>query len=107
MFLIKYHRRRLKRLAKDTPSNAVARQEGGLIEQRNQLRTRIKAWELLLPIYMPGLPTYQAEHGHLEIAEHPENHVLWLPSRIPPDHHSRICHPTTPSIEETLRTSQC
>ncbi|KAF9044026.1 hypothetical protein BJ165DRAFT_1347869 [Panaeolus papilionaceus] len=100
-------RRRVRRLAKDTPTSAVARQEGGLIEQRNQLRARIRGWELLLPIYVPGLLSYRTQHGPLENAEHPEDHVLWLPSKIEAESRLLICHSTLPNIEETLRTRQC
>ncbi|KAF9047244.1 hypothetical protein BJ165DRAFT_1344669 [Panaeolus papilionaceus] len=99
--------RRLRRLAKDTPTNAVARQEGGLIEQCNQLRARIRGWELLLPIYVPGLASYRAEHHLLENAKHPENHLLWLPSKVPAESRPRIFHSTLPDIEETLCTRQC
>jgi hypothetical protein len=103
------HRRCLGRLAKNPYSQATARQEGGLIEQRNQLRTRLKAYELLLPLYIPGLLQYQTDTitASQPPSEHPEDAPLWLPSTLDCDHRLRICMPGLPSIEEKLRTAQC
>jgi hypothetical protein len=99
-------------LAKDVGSKATARQEGGLTEQRNQLTTRIRVWEQLLPIYMPGQLQYkadlQASNGGLpHVPEHPEEVELWLPSQIPQAARHRVCVEKLPSIEDKLRTAQC
>jgi len=89
-------RRRLSRLAKKTTSNATTRQESTVTEQRNILRTRIKAWEQLYLIYMPGLLHYRAKTlpdnnsatasvappSTASVGDSPEEHDLWLPSNI-------------------------
>ena len=102
-------RQRLQRLAKKTDGQATARQEGGLIEQRNQLRTRLKSYELLIPIYIPGLLQFCTDTGTSSQprSEHLEDALLWLPSSLPPDHRVRICIPGLALIEEKLRTAQC
>ncbi|KAJ3500804.1 hypothetical protein NLJ89_g9630 [Agrocybe chaxingu] len=103
--------RRLQRLAKRTTDKATARQAGGLTEQRNQLTARIRAWEVLLPVYLPGVLQHQANlraaNPSLQEAEHPEDQELWLPSRLPVDVRQRICVEGLPRIEEKLRTAQC
>ncbi|PPQ83667.1 hypothetical protein CVT26_000898 [Gymnopilus dilepis] len=105
-------RRRLRRLAKQVESNTTTRKEANLTEQRNQLTARIRAWEQLVPIYMPGLLQYQAESRAAgvdvsTVAEHAELNQLWLPSRLPPSHRPRVCIDGLPEIEDRLRTAQC
>ncbi|PPR02990.1 hypothetical protein CVT24_012178 [Panaeolus cyanescens] len=106
--------RRLKRLAKNTSTKATTRLESNLIEQRRQLRKQIQAWELLLPMYMPGLAEYLKKNPQIspqmeDGAEHlPEDDTIWVPSRIPSDLRLEVCHPKDlPEIEERLRVSQC
>ena len=106
------HRRRVRRLAKGITSQTTPRQEGGLTEQRNQLRTRIRVWERLLLLYIPGLLQYQADlrtqdNEFCNTSEHPEDNDLWLPSRLPLNVRGKICIPNLPEIEEKLRTAQC
>jgi len=106
------HRRRIRRHAKDTPDNATARQSSNLTEQRNILRTRLRGWEEILPIYMPGLLQHREA---LELAastrsqlrpaagvDHPEDAIIWLPSQIPTDLRPRVCYPGLPAIEEKI-----
>ncbi|KAJ3492844.1 hypothetical protein NLJ89_g11151 [Agrocybe chaxingu] len=102
--------RRVRRLAKKSTSQDTARQEGGLIEQRNQLRTRIQAWQQLSPIYMPGLLQYKADlppENRIDDPENSEDIRLWLPSEIAPSARDRVCSPGLAGIEERLRTAQC
>ncbi|PPQ82484.1 hypothetical protein CVT26_012847 [Gymnopilus dilepis] len=54
--------RRLQRLAKGVTSHLATAKEGNLTEQRNVLRTRIRIWDQLTPIYMPGLLQYLSDH---------------------------------------------
>lgn len=105
-------RRRLQRLAKGSTGLTTPRKEGGLTEQRNQLTARIRAWEQLLPIYMPGLLQYQTDHPislstSSHNSPHPEDSKLWLPSHLPPNFRHRICVERLPEIEEKLRSAQC
>lgn len=105
------YRHRLKRLAKITPENA-ARCEGGLAEQRNQLRSRIRAWEVMLPIFMPGLPQYLKKvpssiNSDPQTSKFPENDKIWVPSLIPKSHRASVCNPTLSDVEDKYRTSQC
>ncbi|PPQ74198.1 hypothetical protein CVT24_012717 [Panaeolus cyanescens] len=120
--------RRLKRVAKDTPETA-ARREGGLAEQRNQLRNQIRSWEELLPSFMPGLSLYLKECNKSattsgvkdkldddddddddkvkESDMYPENITIWVPSLIPANKRAEVCHPEVADIEEKYRSSQC
>ncbi|KAF8151059.1 hypothetical protein BJ912DRAFT_938171 [Pholiota molesta] len=54
--------RRIRRLAKSTAVNPTLRRGGDLTEQRNALISRIRAWEQLLPIYVPGLLQYHSDY---------------------------------------------
>ena len=111
------HRRRIHHHAKDTPDNATARQSSNLTEQRNILRTRLRGWEEILPIYMPGLLQHRealelaaSTRSQLQPAagvDHPEDAIIWLPSQIPTDLHPRVCYPGLPAIEEKIRTAHC
>ena len=79
-----------------------------MIEQRNQLRARLKAYEILLPIYIPGLIQYRADLAtSLPAFEHPEDAPLWLPSSIYQNRRRQICTPDLPLMEEKLRNAQC
>ncbi|PPQ82319.1 LOW QUALITY PROTEIN: hypothetical protein CVT25_008447 [Psilocybe cyanescens] len=49
----------IRRIAKGTGQLATIRQTGSLTEQRNVLSIRIRAWEQLLPIYIPAKGTGQ------------------------------------------------
>jgi len=114
-------RRRLSRLAKKTTSNATTRQESTVTEQRNILCTRIKAWEQLYLIYMPGLLHYRAKTlpdnnsatasvappSTASVGDSPEEHDLWLPSNIPAADRPAVCQDGLADIEERLRTAQC
>lgn len=117
-------RRRIRRLAKDASSTL---RSGNLTEQRNILRTWLRAWESLLPVYMPGLVHYQVTGGDStssttsqfstatsdptraapQNSPNPEDTDIWLPSRIRLLHRSRVCQPGLAEIEERIRTAQC
>ena len=115
-------RRRLSRLAKKTTGDATARQESTVTEQRNILRTRIKAWEQLYLIYMPGLLHYRTQTlpdsnsatanatpppSIVSVGDSPEEHDLWFPSKIPTADRPTVCQDGLADIEERLRTAQC
>ena len=90
---------------------------GNLTEQRNVLRSRIRAWEQLQAIYMPGLLQYRhdlsAQHASsplplpLSSSENPEDCELWLPSKLPAVNRELICVKGLPAAKEKLRTAQC
>jgi len=101
------YRRRIRREAKKASANATARQASHLTEQRNILRGRIRAWEDILPIYMPGFLQRRAALESTSTAIHPENAIIWLPSQIPASLRSRVCSPELPEIEERIRTAHC
>ena len=79
------------------------------------LRTRLRAWEQLLPIYMPGLLQYETDlaSGNSPASTspnqspHPEDGVVWLPSRIAAKDRARVCWPGLAQMEERLRSGQC
>ena len=86
-----------------------------MTEQRNMLRTRLRVWEQLLPIYMPGLLQYETDLAKGKFAAsispnhspHPEDGVIWLPSHIVATERERVCSPGLAQIEERLRSGQC
>ena len=101
------YRRRIRREAKNTSANATARQSGHLTEQRNILRGRIRAWEDILPIYMPGFLQRRAALESTSTAIHPEDAIIWLPSQIPATLRLRVCNLELAEIEEKIRTAHC
>ena len=100
-------RRRLKRLAKG--GDAVPGLGTSLTEQRNALCVRIRAWEPIRAIYMPGLLQFQMDTttSSPNSTCHPEDEELWLPSRIPADRWNVVCHGDLPMLEDKLWTAQC
>ena len=79
------------------------------------LRTRLRAWEQLLPIYMPGLLQYKTDLARDNSAAspnpnqspHPEDSVIWLPSHIAAMERVRVCSPGLAQIEARLHSGQC
>ncbi|PPR05446.1 hypothetical protein CVT24_007945, partial [Panaeolus cyanescens] len=79
-----------------------------LRDQRLRLSEAIKAWELLVSIYMPGLLRYKATlKDQSNDPEKPETHRIWLPSYFSPAERVWVCVEELPGIEEKLRTSHC
>lgn len=69
--------------------------------------SRIRDWELLLPLYIPGLLQYQIDHPEVaQSSENAEDYKIWLPSAIPPPHRPRITMPDLIFIETELRFAQ-
>ncbi|KAF9543143.1 hypothetical protein CPC08DRAFT_649982 [Agrocybe pediades] len=74
---------------------------------------RIRAWEQVLPIYMPGIVQYKADLLSQQPVTpapksiHPEDEDLWLPSKIGcPTRRQAISVDGLSSIEESLRDAQ-
>ncbi|PPR01605.1 hypothetical protein CVT26_013324 [Gymnopilus dilepis] len=122
---IEESQRRLKRVAQGVISHLATTKEGNLTEQRNVLRTKIRVWDRLVPIYMPGLtqylelskdsqPTSDTTPSPTSLpnppeskSHHPEDVDIWLPSRICASQREAVCIEGLPGIEERLRTGQC
>lgn len=88
---------------------------------------RLRAWELLIPVYMPGLAQYQATGGTSTPSttsqistnnphptdsaprntSNPEDIDIWLPSQIPLPQRSQVCQAGLAEIEDRIRTAQC
>jgi len=91
----------------------MARQEGTLTEQHNILRSRIRAWEQLALVYMPGLLQHRADLAALPIpvgtsgSSNPEDTDLWLPSHVAPNSRAVVCQDGLANMEDQLRTAQC
>jgi hypothetical protein len=68
-------------------------QKARLTERRNALRIKIRAWEIIQPIYMPGLLQYLAvvPQTSTPLDEHPESHIIYLPSTIAPEQCAQVC----------------
>ncbi|KAF9554700.1 hypothetical protein CPC08DRAFT_766536 [Agrocybe pediades] len=87
--------------------------------RRRILHTRIKDWEQILPIFMPGVLQYQNDirsktgsmpsNGSTTSARQsdlPENEEIWLPLRVPTADRGRICIAGLAALEEQLRDAQ-
>ena len=89
----------------------TARQLSTVTEQRNILRSRLHAWEEILPLYIPGLlqhrNTLESQAASNSETDHPEDAIIWLPSQIPENLRSRICYPRLADIEDKIRTAHC
>lgn len=107
-----HYRRRIRRLAHDVSTGATSRQSASLTEQRNLLRARLRSWEQILPIYMPGLLQYrQDKEAELPRARAVDNEPqesesstrkrsaqdeieyadIWLPSKVDSTACRRVC----------------
>jgi hypothetical protein len=113
-------RRRLCELAKSRESGGTPGQAASLTELRNVLRAKIKHWEQIRGVYMPGLQQLQMEQertnaktlraGHFQpppASNHPEHVDLWLPSSLSPTSRVSVSSARLIAIEEKLRTAQC
>jgi len=97
-----------------THDGATVRQDSTLTEQRNILRSRIRAWDQVGPIYMPGLLQYQtvtlptsSSPLSLPRTDNPEDYLLWVPSKIPTEYRATVCQKGLAEIEAKLCTAQC
>ncbi|KAG6818426.1 hypothetical protein H0H93_005084 [Arthromyces matolae] len=97
--------RRIVSLTKKSKS-PTSTQQGSITEQRNRLREKLRAWEQVRSVYMPGLLQYQSDI-HSTVAENPEDIPLYLPSSLPPEKRNTICVPRLAAAEQKLRTAQC
>ncbi|KAG6904587.1 hypothetical protein DXG01_008849 [Tephrocybe rancida] len=109
------YRRRVSKLAKTKIQPHTPNQDATLSEQRNSLRNKMRNWEQLRPIYMPGLLKFLTEWLRAELpatdaplwSDKPEKASLWLPSQLPPEQRLGICSPGLPGMEAKLRVAQC
>ena len=104
-------RLRIRRLINDEKAT-TSRQETSITEQRNVLRTKLRYWQRIQPIYMPGLLGLQAELvASLPTSgkdnHQPEHVPLWLPSSLSPEMRQIACGANIEAYEERLRTAQC
>lgn len=103
---------RIRLQAKKSETNSTLRKDGSLTEQRNLLRSRLRGWERLVLIYMPGVLQYQIDGGATtspsssSTSGQPEDAEIWLPSHIPTLHHDIVCMSGLPDIEVRLREAQ-
>ncbi|KAG6819140.1 hypothetical protein H0H93_014961 [Arthromyces matolae] len=98
--------RRIASLSKKSRSPTTL-QKGSITEQRNQLRDKLRGWEQVRNVYMPGLLQYQHDNPVTLVTDHPEDCPLWLPSSLPPEKRDIVCVPRLAAAEEKLRTAQC
>ncbi|RDB23287.1 hypothetical protein Hypma_009705 [Hypsizygus marmoreus] len=105
--------RRLQKLAKAGEAPASLRQGASLTEQRNVLRTKIRNWEQLRSVYMPGLLQYISDLERARpspatpTSSNPEDVDLYLPSQITANRRDVVCRAGLADMEEKLRTAQC
>ena len=103
---------RIRLQAKKSETKSTLSKDGSLTEQRNLLRSRLRGWERLVPIYMPGVLQYRIDGSATtspslsSASDHPEDAEIWLPSHIPAQHHDVVCMSGLPEIEVRLREAQ-
>ncbi|KDR69912.1 hypothetical protein GALMADRAFT_47993, partial [Galerina marginata CBS 339.88] len=104
---------RIRRQAKKSATHSTLYKDGSLTEQCNLLRSRLRGWERLVPIYMPGVLQYRIDGGtstslstSAPASGHPEDAEVWLPSHIPASHRENVCMAGLPGIETRLREAQ-
>ncbi|KAG6905239.1 hypothetical protein DXG01_004049 [Tephrocybe rancida] len=77
------------KLAKTGVQPLTSTQGATLSEQRNSLRAKLRSWEQLRGVYMPGLLQFledqsqRDEGAAIEDSQKPEQTELWLPSQLP------------------------
>ena len=79
------------------------------------LRTRLRVWDQLLPIYMPGLLQYKTDLAKGDSntptsptqSPHLEDSIIWLPSRVAATERARVCRLGLAEIEGRLHSGQC
>ncbi|KAG6849081.1 hypothetical protein H0H93_011467 [Arthromyces matolae] len=98
--------RRIASLVKKSKSPTTT-QEGSVLEQRNRLHDKLKGWEQVRTIYMPGLLQFLADNPTTLESDKAEDRPLWLPSSLPPEKRTVICVPNLVAAEDKLRTAQC
>ena len=94
-------------MAKRPTATTTLRVEGNIVELRNTLRVRIRSWQEIHPIYMPGLCLYQSKVSNPVSSHQAEDIKLWLPSDIPFQDRDRVCVENLANMEARLRTAQC
>jgi hypothetical protein len=105
-------RRRLQSLAADYATIPTNLQDASLKDQRQVLREKIRNWEHIRAIYVPGLLQILIDRGvnpfvAWDTNPNPEDVDLWLPSAIPGDRRRSACFEGLPEMELKLRTAQC
>jgi len=71
------------------------------------MQARLRTWEALRTVYMPGLVQYWQDIGEDPLREvEPEDKALWLPSALPTNRRLDICHHSLADMELILRTGQ-
>ncbi|KAG6848447.1 hypothetical protein H0H93_016880 [Arthromyces matolae] len=79
-----------------------------LLEQRNSLRIKLKSWEQLRSIYIPGLLQHLSSSSPISSSpDIPEKQDLWLPSQLPPETRQTACISGLSEMEVKLRIAQC
>lgn len=97
----------MRGVVSSTTNSSTARQEAGIGEQRSVMQARLRTWEALRTVYMPGLVQYWQDIGEDPLREvEPEDKALWLPSALPTNRRLDICHHSLADMELILRTGQ-
>ncbi|KJA22732.1 hypothetical protein HYPSUDRAFT_202044 [Hypholoma sublateritium FD-334 SS-4] len=104
--------RRLKIFAAEQSHIPKSLQTTALRDQRKILTDKVKNWQTVQAVYMPGLLQIQTNCGANPIAlwssnPNPEDVELWLPSNLPADQRRAVCVEGLPYMELQLRTAQC
>jgi hypothetical protein len=76
-------------------------------EKRAAPQQRIRSWEDIRSVYVPGLRQYLSETLGEEEDTFPEEIELWLPSALIPSPAAITCVPGLTKIEDRLRTAHC
>ncbi|KAK7018821.1 hypothetical protein VNI00_018212 [Paramarasmius palmivorus] len=100
---------KLKQLKDEQKREQTVRQSRKLTDQRNAVRRRLRAYQDLQPIYMPGLLQHLTDTAQSEdtMDSDPESVKLWLPSELPEDLIDRLCVSGLRRVEGQLQRARC
>lgn len=100
-------------MVKERANGGTSGQQASIAEHRGILRTRVRNWEEIRALYMPGLLQVRRDLEILTPVDltlpriQVEDAALWLPSSLPLIHREAACTPGLALMEEKLRTAQC
>ncbi|KAK7015545.1 hypothetical protein VNI00_019079 [Paramarasmius palmivorus] len=102
-------RDKLRQTIQEHKREPTVRQARQINDQRCALRNRVKTFDEVRSIYMPGLSHYLSRTQENEDPSDvdPENIKIWLPSEVPVNEQSKICVPGLAQVEKKLQKARC
>ncbi|KAK7022747.1 hypothetical protein VNI00_016981 [Paramarasmius palmivorus] len=102
--------RKLAEIVDQQKKDPTVIQSTKVLEQRNTLHRRIRYFQALQAIYMPGLMQFRANARDVDEEEdsiQPETTKLWLSSDIPKEKHEAVSVRGLDKVEAKLQQARC